>query len=429
MKRLLFFAALCILTATAGAQNRVSVKPRILISTDIGGTDPDDNQSMTHLLMYSDFFSIEGLVSSPSYGKGSKEEIIRMIGVYEKDFPELKKHNKHLAKPDYLRSIAKQGRQGNAPFAGYTEKTEGSEWIIKCAKRKKTQPLWILCWGGLEDIAQALHDAPAIQNKIRIYWIGGPNKKWSANSYAYIVENFPDLWFIEVNSSYYGFFSDNNAPDTINVSGYYDKIIHGAGNLGNDFRNYYNGQIKMGDSPSVFYMMDGNPENPGRESRGGSFERMSHSPRIVFNTTTTLKDTVAFCSILEFHFKGKEINIPADSICFRMEVPYGKSIQEWPGYYMGKGDYAIRYIPKTAETLKYRFPSSIEEINGLEGSIVVDNLWPGRTHETDYRTGENWFTDKSDRNLYDGKIQGGKTVSKWRVEILNDWAERWEWLK
>ena len=30
------------------------VKPRILISTDIGGTDPDDNQSMAHFLMYSD---------------------------------------------------------------------------------------------------------------------------------------------------------------------------------------------------------------------------------------------------------------------------------------------------------------------------------------------------------------------------------------
>ena len=39
----------------------------------------------------------------------------------------------------------------------------------KCAKNKSTQPLWILGWGGLDDIAQALHDAPEIQNKIRIY--------------------------------------------------------------------------------------------------------------------------------------------------------------------------------------------------------------------------------------------------------------------
>ena len=41
-------------------QNPVPVKPRVLISTDIGGTDADDNQSMAHLLMYSDYFNLEG---------------------------------------------------------------------------------------------------------------------------------------------------------------------------------------------------------------------------------------------------------------------------------------------------------------------------------------------------------------------------------
>ena len=44
-------------------QKPVPEKPRILISTDIGGTDPDDNQSMTHLLMYNNLFNIEGLLS------------------------------------------------------------------------------------------------------------------------------------------------------------------------------------------------------------------------------------------------------------------------------------------------------------------------------------------------------------------------------
>ncbi len=69
-----------------------SAKPRILISTDIGGTDPDDNQSMAHFLMYSNLFETEGLVSSPSYGSGSVSEILRMIDLYEQDLPELQKH-------------------------------------------------------------------------------------------------------------------------------------------------------------------------------------------------------------------------------------------------------------------------------------------------------------------------------------------------
>ena len=58
-------------------------------------------------------------------------------------------------------------------------------------------------------MAQALHDAPDILPRIRVYWIGGPNKKWGVNSYVYIVENFPDLWIIENNASYRGFIGNN----------------------------------------------------------------------------------------------------------------------------------------------------------------------------------------------------------------------------
>ncbi|MFR5760100.1 MAG: nucleoside hydrolase-like domain-containing protein [Bacteroides cellulosilyticus] len=43
--------------------------------------------------------------------------------------------------------------------------TEGSDWIIKCARKESTRPLWILVWGGLDDLAQALHDAPTFKIK------------------------------------------------------------------------------------------------------------------------------------------------------------------------------------------------------------------------------------------------------------------------
>ena len=429
MTRLTLFFYLCLYSCSLTAQHPVPVKPRILISTDIGGTDPDDNQSMAHLLMYSDMFHLEGLVSSPSYGNGSKEEILRMIDLYEKDLTMLEKHNQGFPTPDYLRSISKQGRYGNAPYTGYANASEGSDWIIKCAKKEHPQPLWILVWGGLGDLAQVLHDAPEIQSKIRVYWIGGPNKKWSANSYAYIAENFPNLWFIEVNSTYYSFFSNNDLPDSIKNTDYYERYIRDAGSLGKDFSNYYQGKVKMGDTPSLLYMMDGNPNSPERESWGGSFEKLDRSPRTVFDRVTSLKDTVAFCSIIEFHFKGSEIDIPKDSICFWMETSYGKSVQKWPGYYLGKGDYAIKYVPKKAEILKYRFTSDIPELDGQNGKIVVGNLWPGKRRTTDYTLGPNWYTDRADRDLFDGMIQGGKTILKWRTDILMDWAKRWEWLR
>ncbi|WP_205513965.1 DUF1593 domain-containing protein [Longitalea arenae] len=425
---LFFFSALFCLHAVHG-QQPVPLKPRILVSTDIGGTDPDDNQSMAHLLMYSDKFNIEGLVSSPSYGEGRKEEILRMIDLYEKDLPKLKNCQKGLAAPDHLRSVTKQGKHGNAPYAGYTSPSEGSDWIIKCAKKKSSQPLWILGWGGLEDLAQALHDAPEIQDKIRVYWIGGPNKKWSANSYAYIAENFPKLWFIENNASYYGFFSNKDVLDSVRTTGYYNKYIQGAGQLGKDFKNYYQGDVKMGDTPSLLYLMDRNPNDPMRESWGGSFERLTHNPRVIFDRITGITDTVAFCTVVEFHLKGPEINIPADSICFWMETPYKNTVQKWAGYYLGGGQYGLKYVPKQAEVVSYRLHSALPGFPVQEGKLVVTNLWPGKRNSTDYKPGTHWYTDKADPQLYDGKIQGGKTISRWRQDVLLDWAKRWECLR
>ena len=57
------------------------LRPRVLVSTDIGGTDPDDHQSMVHFLLYADMFDVEGLVSSP-YGPGRQEHILQVIDRY-----------------------------------------------------------------------------------------------------------------------------------------------------------------------------------------------------------------------------------------------------------------------------------------------------------------------------------------------------------
>lgn len=107
MERLILLVLLIFGSIGAKVQATDLVKPRVLISTDIGGTDPDDNQSMAHLLMYTDCFDLEGLVSSPSYGSGNREEILRMIDLYEKDLPKLSKHIKGLMSPAELRAITK----------------------------------------------------------------------------------------------------------------------------------------------------------------------------------------------------------------------------------------------------------------------------------------------------------------------------------
>lgn len=427
LKNTTFFVLFGMVGFMAVAQSSTTakekVKPRILVSSDIGGTDPDDFQSMIHLMMYSDLFQIEGLVSSP-YGDGRKKHFLDMIDLYEKDFPKLTTHNKNLAKPNDLRKVCKQGTIPSAPFKGYNTATEGSEWIIKCAKLKSNQPLWVLVWGGLEDLAQALHDAPEIGKNIKVYWIGGPNKKWSINAYSYIAKNHPNLWMIEANATYRGWIIDSEAPKEISSENYYGNYIQGRGAMGKAFKNYYNGNVKMGDTPSLAYLMKGDPNNPLTDSWGGSFTPINRSSRNVFERNTTIKDTVAAYAVLEFRFKGPKIDIPKDSTCFILET----GGQKWPGYCLGEGIYAVRYSSKKPEICTYVTTSSIPELNGQKGQFVSTIPWPGKPTPYDYKLGKNWYGDRQEPELFLEQQQGARTISKFRSEFLLDWAKRWEWL-
>ena len=406
------------------ARNKPSGKFRVLVSTDIGGTDPDDNQSMAHLLMYSDQFDLEGLVSSPSFGLGSAREIYRMIDLYELDYPVLKRHADVMS-PDALRQLVKQGRTDELPPCGYGKPTEGSEWIVKQARKDDPRPLYILVWGCLEDMAQALHDAPDIAQKIRVYWIGGPNKKWGVNGYCYIIEHFPDLWMIENNTTYRAFIYDSKNKDKYNM-GFFETFINGSGHLGNDFASYYKGNPKLGDTPSLLYMMDGDPSNPEQQSWGGRFVRCHRTPRTVFHRATTAKDTAQICSIIEWQLKGpKRKDIAIDSACITLDIRN----QKWKGYYKGKGLYVVRHSTYYTGTLSYTITSTVKGFKPINGEITVENTWDNRKNNTDYHVGSQWWTDSYAPEDYWNGCAGARYQKIVRDEIMEDWGQRWQWLK
>jgi hypothetical protein len=406
------------------ARNKPSEKFRILVSTDIGGTDPDDNQSMAHLLMYSDLFDIEGLVSSPSFGLGNASEIHRMIDLYEQDYPVLKRHAEVMS-PDSLRKLVKQGRTSELPPCGFGEPTEGSEWIVKQARKDDSRPLYILVWGCLEDVAQALHDAPDIAKKIRVYWIGGPNKKWGVNGYCYIVENFPDLWMIENNTTYRGFIYDSKNDDKYN-KGFFTTFIKDAGHMGRDFAAYYKGNPKLGDTPSLLYMMDGDPSNPEQQSWGGRFVRCNRTPRTIFRKATTANDTAQVCSIIEWQLKGpKRKDIAIYSACVTLDIRK----QKWKGYYKGNGLYVVRHSTYYTGTLSYTITSTIKGFKPIEGEITVENTWNNRKNHTDYHVGSQWWTDSYAPADYWNGCAGALYQRVVRDEIMEDWGQRWLWLR
>lgn len=95
-----------------------------------------------------------------------------------------------------------------------------------------------------------------------------------------------------------------------------------------------------------------------------------------------------------------------------MEIIYKENVQKWLRYNLGNGDYGLKYVPKQAETISYRFSSSISGLDLAPGQLVVTNAWPGKKHATDYLLGNHWYTDMPALNLYEGKIQGGKTIHR-----------------
>jgi hypothetical protein len=251
-------------------------RPRVIVSTDIGGSDPDDYQSMVHYLVYADRFDTEGLISSPP-GAGRKTHILEVITEYEKDFANLVSHASSYPSAETLRALTKQGATDCSPASGYSTPTEGSNWIIHSADTSDPRPLWILVWGSITDVAQAVHDAPRIKSHIRVYYIGSWNTSQDPNARNYLYNNHADLWWIENNSTFRGMYNGGDQSGDLGNSTFVEEYVRRHSALG-DFFYSKKADIKMGDSPSVLYLLFGNPGQPTDPHWGGMFRATEHGP-------------------------------------------------------------------------------------------------------------------------------------------------------
>jgi hypothetical protein len=245
---------------------------RVVISSDIGGGDEDDIQSMIHYLLYSDLFDTEGIVSSPP-GKGRKRDILRAIAKYEQDYERLKSWSERYPTPDYLRAISKQGAADPAPENGFSASTEGSEWIIHCAEKDDPRPLYVLVWGAITDVAQALADRPVIREKVRVYFIASWNRRQDPHAFEYIDNNHSDLWLINCDTTFRGWYIGGRQGGDLGNRQFVERHVAGHGALGDYFAPLKGGSIKMGDTPSYAFLLWGTPEDPTQESWGGRFVR------------------------------------------------------------------------------------------------------------------------------------------------------------
>ena len=241
-------------------------KSRLIVTTDLGGSDPDDVQSMIHLLVCSNVIDIEGIISSQVWedvNSGRIDSIFKVIESFGEVLPRLRMHADGYPSLDYLRSIVKRGQaKSNMDGVGEGKDSPGSELIISAVDKKgDDRPVWLTAWGGMNTIAQAIwkvkhtrskSDFASFAAKIRIYDVLGQD-----DAGAWIARNFPEIVYIR-NKQVYGWTPSDE---------WIKEHIQSYGSLGKAYPDRI--WAVEGDSPSFLYVYANGLNVPDSVDYGG----------------------------------------------------------------------------------------------------------------------------------------------------------------
>lgn len=177
-------------------------KPRIVVLSDIGAGDPDDEQSFVRFLVYANEFDIEGLIgtATPRFGVNAGA-FRKRIEAYRKVLPNLRVHADGYPDADTLLALIKDGAaERNMTSVGDGKTTEGSDALVEIVDRPDPRPVWITVWGAPTDLAQALWDVRRVRSpaevdlfvrKLRVYDIAGQD-----DCGGWICHTFPGIYWL-----------------------------------------------------------------------------------------------------------------------------------------------------------------------------------------------------------------------------------------
>jgi hypothetical protein len=227
---------------------------------------------------------------------------------------------------------------------------------------------------------------------------------------------------IEANTTYYGWFAGGNQSGDLGNDAFVTEHIRGRGARGDflstgvRFNSEIRSKLKMGDTPSVAYVLDNRtPEDPTTDSWGGRFVRAWDRKRFVFDRAPSAADEVESCSIVEILYR---LPMPSPAGA-KAKIEIAK--QEWEGFADDAGVWHFIYCPKQPDRLDYTIHSNDPRLDGKTGSFTAVLPKPGQPVAARY---PNWWTDDPDPALAEGECQGATTVSRWREAYLRDFAER-----
>jgi hypothetical protein len=309
LKLMLLTLALLGATTMSSARN-AALKPRLVVCTDIAPADvePDDMESMVHLMAYADMFEIEALITSVGwncdpYPLEWSQYLYRVIKAYaidvpnlmkrsgQKKFQSLKKENGqqrigYWPSAEYLTKRAVMGSMyGGIRSIGERNDSPGSELLIRLADEDDPRPIYVAAWGGANTLAQAIwrvkqtrsaDEVRKFVRKFRIYTITDQDMDYAhrmdraRSSHMWLRKEFKDdLQFIWDEGAWQEQCElGKRSWESI------QQNIQGKGTLGKEYPNYKWGV--EGDTPSFLYVMPNglnDPEDPTQAGWAGYHER------------------------------------------------------------------------------------------------------------------------------------------------------------
>lgn len=253
-------------------------KPRVMVLTDINnaGGDPDDKQSLIHLMWFANELDIRGIIPDRWKGKGY-QATMEGLATYEKDYKDYGFADKGFPTPQSIRDrVAK-------------DEAQAIEMLIQEANASE-QALYVLVWGNMHTFQKALFQQPEISDKVRVLSIGTgrkygpkdevpgedcnvPNWNGKGRNEIYHDARFDQMWWLENNWTYNGMFSGNR-PEEMFVA------LQEFGAMGKHIKTVVKHHpwaqyFRVGDTPSVLYLIDHhhNWDDPRQSSWAGLFAR------------------------------------------------------------------------------------------------------------------------------------------------------------
>ncbi len=262
-------------------------KPKIFICTDIGGSDPDDYQSLIHVMHYLDEIDLLGIACG--YPRGKKSAGLKVVNSYAQDWMKFGFDAQHYPHPKDVKRLVFQG----ATKKGLGNLSPGARRLIKVALAHKDDDLIrVLSWGAHTDVANALRKAPDIAAKCTFFISGDWNRDQDLESAKYIDSlKLKDLKYIKALSSHRGFYLGTGAKSEKwgNVQ-FTKRVIKKAGKLGKLFFevseniNINRHGIKMGDTPSFLWALKWNGTDLGEATWGGQYQKDTSNRYIDFKS-------------------------------------------------------------------------------------------------------------------------------------------------